>query len=631
MLLILLSCSPDLSGPAPEGRSNTSLKVLNQENKITASDGSANDAFGQVTANAGDINGDGYDDILVGSYTSSEWGSGDSVVYVYYGSAGGIDEDSEEIIGTFTVSTKRLVSKWLSGAGDINGDGFDDVIVGAAEEGNGAAYIYYGSSSGLDISSPDTFEPNEQLYWEMYYGHAVSGAGDVNGDGYDDVVIGSIGYVPNDGWDVGCAYVYHGSSSGLTTNERIILENGTGGLYNYFGSDVGGVGDLNSDGYDDISISAQASTYVYYGSNSGIDNASEAELGGGGDGAMSGAGDFNGDGHDDLATSCWWSSCSEFWVYYGGGGEVGLNTGDGQMINATDGATNISLAEVVASVGDIDGDGYDDLVVSAADDDDNGTNAGAIYVYYGSSTGISDSNGEKIFAADGASGDAFGYSVSSAGDVNGDGAADLMAGAPSDDDNGSASGSVYVFHSGCDDEDGDGVCASEDCDDDDDEVGAAEIEICDGVDNDCDGLTDGADDDVSDAGTWYADSDGDGYGDPDSERVACNAPSGYVDNSGDCDDGDAAINPGATEVDGDGIDSDCDGSDDVGSDDTDDTGEGTSDDTGSAPGGGSDDTGSGGSKNSGSCAHFGAPALGGWLISMLVLGLRRRTPSLRRD
>lgn len=97
-----------------------------------------------------------------------------------------------------------------------------------------------------------------------------------------------------------------------------------------------------------------------------------------------------------------------------------------------------------------------------------------------------------------------------------------------------------------------------DCDDSNPSVNPTAAEVCDGVDNDCDGFIDDDDFSLTGAPTWYADSDGDGYGDANLSVVACNAPSGYVANNSDCDDGNAAVNPTAVEI-CDGIDNDCDG------------------------------------------------------------------------
>ncbi|GAP69295.1 por secretion system C-terminal sorting domain [Bacteroidales bacterium 6E] len=97
-----------------------------------------------------------------------------------------------------------------------------------------------------------------------------------------------------------------------------------------------------------------------------------------------------------------------------------------------------------------------------------------------------------------------------------------------------------------------------DCDDSNDAVNPQALEVCDGVDNDCDGLVDGDDDSVMGQPTWYADADGDGYGDASVTMLACEQPDGYVSDATDCDDTDASVHPGATEL-CDGIDNDCDG------------------------------------------------------------------------
>ena len=102
------------------------------------------------------------------------------------------------------------------------------------------------------------------------------------------------------------------------------------------------------------------------------------------------------------------------------------------------------------------------------------------------------------------------------------------------------------------------VSNSTDCDDTNAAINPSASEVCDSVDNDCDGLTDDADSSVTGQPTWYQDSDGDGFGNAAVSQAACTAPSGHVSNSTDCDDTNAAINPSATEV-CDGADNDCDG------------------------------------------------------------------------
>ena len=360
------------------------------------------------------------------------------------------------------------------------------------------------------------------------FGYTVSSAGDVDGDGYDDVIVGAYG----DDDDTGSAYVYQGSSGGIDSSSETKLTASDGALNDYFGFSVSGAGDVDGDGYDDLIVGAHGddngSAYVYLGSSGGIDAGSETKL---------------------------TASDGEYGAYFG---------------------------QSVSDAGDVNGDGYDDLIVGAYGDD---SGFGSAYVYLGSTDGIDSSGETKLTASDGASNDYFGWSVSGAGDVDGDGYDDLIVGAYGDDDDGYYSGSAYHFFGSCRtswyaDADADGygdaldsvdactqptgyVTDSTDCDDADSAINPGATELCDSVDNDCDGAIDDADSGVTGQSTWYIDGDGDGYGSTFRTWVACVPPSGYVDNDDDCDDRDAAMNPAITEV-CDGVDNDCDGTVDEG-------------------------------------------------------------------
>ncbi len=189
------------------------------------------------------------------------------------------------------------------------------------------------------------------------------------------------------------------------------------------------------------------------------------------------------------------------------------------------------------------------------------SDTGAAYVYYGSTSGMQDE--DKLTASDAATSDQLGRAVGGGGDFDDDGYDDVIVGAYGDDPSGSSSGSVYVFGGSGTDEDGDGYTAEEDCDDTDADINPGADEVCDGVDNDCDGTIDIGAIDMS---SFYADDDGDGFGDAADSTLACEADSGTVADATDCDDSDAGVNPDAEEV-CDGIDNDCDGTVDVGASD----------------------------------------------------------------
>jgi hypothetical protein len=198
----------------------------------------------------------------------------------------------------------------------VNGDGYDDVVVGdeyfsGDQMEEGRAYIYYGSPGGLSSTPGWIADGNQSI---LYFGAAVAGVGDVNGDGYDDVLVGApYKRDPTTDHVVGQALLYLGSPSGLSNTPAWTVL-GTGG-WTYFGGRLNGAGDLNGDSYDDFMVSdifftgdqqAEGRVFLYLGSLNGL--AANAAWTAEGDQAQAGfgssigsAGDVNGDGHDEWA------------------------------------------------------------------------------------------------------------------------------------------------------------------------------------------------------------------------------------------------------------------------------------------------------------------------------------------
>ncbi len=307
----------------------------------------------------------------------------------------------------------------VSGAGDINGDGFDDLIIGApgAEPNgfnSGQSYVVFGSDGGFpaslelaELDGSNGFALNG-INGNDLSGVSVSGAGDVNGDGFDDLIVGAPGAYAN-AFFSGQSYVVFGSDEGFPASLELADLEGSNGFalnginaFDASGGSVSGAGDVNGDGFDDLIIGAFGQSYVVFGSDGGFPASLELS---------------------------------------------DLNGSNGFALNAS----GSSVSGAVSGAGDINGDGFDDIIVGARFADPNGDSSGQSYVVFGDDGGfpasleLADLDGSNGFALNGInSGDRSGRSVSSAGDIDGDGIDDLIIGASGADPNGSGSGQSYV-------------------------------------------------------------------------------------------------------------------------------------------------------------------------------------------
>ncbi len=219
--------------------------------------------FGESVSGAGDVNSDGYDDVIVGA-SQFDLITGTGRAYIYYG--GTIMNNIADV--TFTGETPQsYFGTSVSKAGDLNGDGYDDVIVGASQysSGTGRAYIFYGGLSMNNVADVTMTGESANNLFGVY----VSSAGDVNGDGYDDVIIGAVGY--NN--EPGRGYLFYGGSAMDNVADVNMTAEHSG---DEFGYSVSSAGDLNGDGYDDVIIGAprfensgltsQGKAYIYLSS-----------------------------------------------------------------------------------------------------------------------------------------------------------------------------------------------------------------------------------------------------------------------------------------------------------------------------------------------------------------------------
>ena len=474
-------------------------------------DGEAkDDNSGVSVSTAGDVNGDGLDDLIIGSLGDEQNGGRSYSTYVVFGKTSGFSAsmglsnldgaNGFRLKGTFG---SGYFQTSVSSAGDVNGDGFDDVIMGVNGadlngSGSGSSYVVFGKAAGfgatMDLSSLDGTNgfrlDGEEIKDGL--GISVNTAGDVNGDGFDDVIVGAHG-VDQNAFGYGSSYVVFGKASGFGAAMDLSSLDGMNGFRldgeresDYSGSSVSNAGDVNGDGFDDVIIGADSanpdgersagSSYIVFGKASGFGATMDLSSLDGTNGfrvdgeessnysgqSVSNAGDVNGDGFGDLIIGASGAepngerSGSTYVVFgkaSGFGAAMDLSTLDGTNGFRLDGETSSDFSGSSVSIaGDVNGDGFDDLIVGASGANPNGYHSGSSYVVFGKASGFSATMdlsrlyGNKGFRLDGETvNDHSGRSVSNAGDVNGDGFDDLILGANGADPNGESSGSSYII------------------------------------------------------------------------------------------------------------------------------------------------------------------------------------------
>ena len=341
----------------------------------------------ESVASAGDVNGDGYDDVVIGETVPSQsefTNAHDGKARLYFGSATGLSNSP-------SWSVSRTVSRFgnsVAGAGDLNGDGYDDLVVGDPFGGRcpGVAnigeddlpgsevYVFYGSTTGISSQADWTYVDENDDGFVSCMGAAVAGAGDVDGDGYDDLLVGAPGYVES-GNGNGRSYVFEGGSSGLPSSPDWAVQHPDANQNEYrsrYGSELTGVGDLNGDGYDDVAVTgratygggdAEASSrgFVFFGSSMGLETSPAWTR----DGLISGvppiaSGDIDADGYGDILFPFDTRFEPPVAMYHGSAQGVvetmAWNSDPGDKVPA------------MAAAGDVNGDGYDDVVVGSIDD-----------------------------------------------------------------------------------------------------------------------------------------------------------------------------------------------------------------------------------------------------------------------
>ena len=430
--------------------SNTNLNTLDASQGIVFTNAATNSECGFAVFNAGDVNNDGYDDVVMGAPQSN-------IAYVVYGSASmgtttSIDLSNMSASQGYTITssvmpTDAKFGASVAGAGDVNGDGFDDVIIGTAKYGR--CVVYGGASLKSTIDCTGAINVSEGFIITDAAG-PVGGGGDVNNDGFDDVIMG---YPSNN-----TAHVVYGgpalktvSLSSMSAADGFTIIPGSGvDQAVEFGAAVANAGDVNGDGFADVIIgSAGFGGVVIFGGaslgsqvncayltiESGLTISGDA-------GSVGSAGDMNNDGFDDVIMGSPFSNTA--YVIYGGVPSDStlildtLTKSQGLIVMSSISPFYVKFGVSVSGAGDVNNDGFDDVIMGTA-------GYGACVVYGGGSLGASvdcvspeDMNSNAGYVITGSAG-----TVSGGGDVNKDGFADVVLGSPfANSDN----GQVYVLY-----------------------------------------------------------------------------------------------------------------------------------------------------------------------------------------
>lgn len=420
------------------------LAALNGSNGFIVNGPAAKYDLGRSVSKAGDVNGDGIDDVIIGADCT---GNGESIAqpgysYVLFGTSSGFPANFSlsTLNGSNGFVIKGIAADDSTGCsvssiGDVNNDGLDDLIIGARfsdAKGNnsGRTYVVYGQQGSfpktLELSSlngSNGFVING-ITADDRFGRAVNTASDVNNDGIEDFIIGARLANPDDKRNAGQSYVVFGKQGGFSASFDIASLNGSNGFAidginngDDLGFSVASTGDLNGDGFSDVVIGAL-----------GADPNSKQNAG-------------------------------QSYVIFGKSGGFparvnlsALNGSDGFRINGL--AAGDNLGHSVNRAGDINGDGLDDLIVGSPEADSNGNlSTGRSYVIFGQRSGfaaqfdLTTLNGSNGFSINGlAAGDLLGSDVSEVGDINNDGIDDFAIGAPGANVDGkNDAGQVYLI------------------------------------------------------------------------------------------------------------------------------------------------------------------------------------------
>ncbi len=414
----------------------------------------AGDQAGFSVASAGDVNKDGFVDVFVGAQFDDDGGNDAGAAYLLYGPLSedlGLATADAKLIGE---NRDDYAGYSVASAGDVDADGYDDLLVGALNGDDydisaGAVYLVYGPLTGdRNLGTADAKLVGEDD--SEFAGKSVASAGDVDDDGFADILVGAPGHA----FGGGAAYLVYGpilSDLDLTeADARLLGKTMTGEV----GRSVAPAGDVDGDGNSDVLVGASTrEAYLFLGPLYGDLQLAAADTmfvphKGGVGSSVASAGDADGDGYGDVLLGASSDDTggrdagAAYLVLGPFAGEEPLWVAEAKYIGEVAGD---QAGKWVSSAGDVDGDGRDDSLIGAPYHDSGGADAGAVYLLYGPPAGNLDLSGADARILGAAAGDRAGISVASAGDMDSDGLGDFLVGACYNDDSGSDAGAAYLL------------------------------------------------------------------------------------------------------------------------------------------------------------------------------------------